>query len=420
MQYYEARTLLLSENEIAFACRNITQRVNALAREKFLSHATQLLSSSLDYQVTIHNLIGLIVPALADYSVIRILNESGKVERLEAKCGDGEKESVFYEIVTRYSRLEKVQFASSRAISEGKSILNKKITPEYLRRTSDTDEQFHLTMKLRPVSSISVPLIFDKKILGSIHLGSVTAWKTFSELDLALLEDLAGRAVMAIQRARTYDKLLRAVDLKDRIIGITRQGIEKPFSKMDQEISKLLPLTSQIDDQTLRRQIVTCVKSLLRFNEEIGAKLDEVREVTQVWSGENETERSPQHLGMLIKSAVDDKLKEAEQRQIRVDANFDSAEVIVLCNATLVERAYKDWISAVFGLMPRNSVLRLHAKREGKSFVFSTMIPLFGSIESQLSEQKGQIEFTGADVSESFIDAKTYMAVFVYSAFTLN
>ena len=49
---------------------------------RLLAEAGDVLASSLDYETTLSNVASLVVPALADWCVIDIVGEEGKVQRL--------------------------------------------------------------------------------------------------------------------------------------------------------------------------------------------------------------------------------------------------------------------------------------------------------------------------------------------------
>ena len=57
--------------------RDITEERDAEARLHFLAEAGTLLSSSLDYEATLADLAGLLVPRIADYCIVDALDEDG-------------------------------------------------------------------------------------------------------------------------------------------------------------------------------------------------------------------------------------------------------------------------------------------------------------------------------------------------------
>src|SRR5690606_18255748 len=55
----------------------------AASHSAFLSEASRLLSSSLDYETTLRRIAHLAVPTLADWCIVDVLEESGEIHRLE-------------------------------------------------------------------------------------------------------------------------------------------------------------------------------------------------------------------------------------------------------------------------------------------------------------------------------------------------
>src|SRR5690606_32576183 len=52
------------------------------SRASFLAEASHLLAASLDYEVTLDSVARLMVPAMADYCVIDLVDKDGAVRRL--------------------------------------------------------------------------------------------------------------------------------------------------------------------------------------------------------------------------------------------------------------------------------------------------------------------------------------------------
>ena len=61
--------------------RDVTEERDAEARLHFLAEAGSLLSASLDYEATLADLAGLLVPRIADYCIVDALDEDGTLRR---------------------------------------------------------------------------------------------------------------------------------------------------------------------------------------------------------------------------------------------------------------------------------------------------------------------------------------------------
>src|SRR5579884_2731442 len=77
---FNQRGQIIGASDIA---HDITERKRIQAQEQFLTEVSKVLASTLDYQETLANVSHLIVPQLADWFVVDLLNEEGRFELIE-------------------------------------------------------------------------------------------------------------------------------------------------------------------------------------------------------------------------------------------------------------------------------------------------------------------------------------------------
>ena len=81
---------------------DVTEAKTAERRERFLSQAGALLGSTLDYERTLQHVARLLVPALADWCVLDLVEEGGGLQRVALAHGDPEKRRLADELHERY------------------------------------------------------------------------------------------------------------------------------------------------------------------------------------------------------------------------------------------------------------------------------------------------------------------------------
>src|SRR4051794_38850432 len=54
----------------------------------FITRAAHVLASTLDYHTTVENILGLVVPRLADWCVATLADDNGRVYEVAARHGD--------------------------------------------------------------------------------------------------------------------------------------------------------------------------------------------------------------------------------------------------------------------------------------------------------------------------------------------
>jgi PAS domain S-box-containing protein len=181
-------TASVAHREIYASARDVTDQVREHQADQLLASASEALTSSLDYRETLRNIARLVVPALADWCAIDLVEVDDRLSRVaivgqdespgplaRALRGDPNDVPVIREVMTR-----------------GRS---------HLLSSADEDE------RLRPLgvtASMVVPLIARGRTLGAINLIAAGSGRRYDERDLALAEDLSRRAALAVDNARLF------------------------------------------------------------------------------------------------------------------------------------------------------------------------------------------------------------------------
>ena len=172
----------------------------------FLAEASEALTQSLDFTATLADLVRLAVPRLADWCSIDLL-EHGRIRNVEVANIDGTAaERVRAELRERPADMDGTTGASA-VIRSGRSELMADI-PDSVGAaepaTADLVRTLH-DLGIGPISSITAPLRAHGRTLGALTLVSAESGRRFSDGDLAVADDLARRAALAIDNARLYE-----------------------------------------------------------------------------------------------------------------------------------------------------------------------------------------------------------------------
>src|SRR5439155_19058674 len=171
--------------------------------QRFLLEASTLLGRSLDYRSTLVSVARLAVPHIADWCAIEIVEEDGTVSEVEVAHSDPNKVAMARELRDRYGPS---RGPGAEAIASGESQLVAQITDEMLVRAAQDELHLELLRDLRLCSYLCVPMLARDRVLGAITLARAESARTYTDEDLALAQNLAGRAAVAIENARLHRK----------------------------------------------------------------------------------------------------------------------------------------------------------------------------------------------------------------------
>lgn len=192
--------------EVEFAVnvfRDVTEQKDAELAQGFLLEATKVLTSSLNYRITMQRLANLVVPTLADWSSIDVL-EDGVIDQLAVAHTDPEK--------ARWARESRAANPPTLDDPNGVAAVIKTGQPQIIRDIPQSDLEASITdpvvreqiLELRLRSLMILPLRARGKTFGALSMMQAESERVYDEHDLALAEELAARAGNAIDNARLY------------------------------------------------------------------------------------------------------------------------------------------------------------------------------------------------------------------------
>jgi PAS domain S-box-containing protein len=182
----------------------------ARQRWAFLAQVSTLFASSLDYEATLARLAQIAVPTLGDLCIIDMAGPDGTIQRM----------AVAHVAAPREERLRQVQLHHPPTPGTPHPVLRVLATgqPEVLAEVSDSllaaiacnREHLQAIRDLGYKSALVVPLMASGRVLGALSAISTESPRAYGPDDLALAQEFAGRAAMAIDNARVYAAERRA------------------------------------------------------------------------------------------------------------------------------------------------------------------------------------------------------------------
>ena len=183
---------------------DVTERRKAERASAFLAEASRVLASSLDYETTLKAVARLAVPELADWCAVDLLAEGGRVQRVAVEHPDPAKIEFAHRLGERYPSNPKSEHGLSAVLRSGRPDMMSDIPEALLVAAAVNDEHLALIRELGLRSFIVVPLTAREKMLGAITLVHAESGRRYDAADLALAEELARRAAVAIDNARLF------------------------------------------------------------------------------------------------------------------------------------------------------------------------------------------------------------------------
>jgi PAS domain-containing protein len=141
-------------------------------QEHFLSEVNKVLNSSLDYQKTLTSIAKLVVPQLADWFSIDLVNTEGQFELIEVHHKDPELVQWAKALREKYPIDPGAQTGPPLVVRTGQSELYSEITDEMLEAFVRNEEELIIARQIGLTSLMYVPLAASGRTIGIISFVS--------------------------------------------------------------------------------------------------------------------------------------------------------------------------------------------------------------------------------------------------------
>jgi len=303
---------------------DVTERVRLEQGRTFLSEASNLLASSLDYQTTLEQVARLAVPGLADLCCIHIFEEDGSIQQLAMVHANSKNLRWTNELRQNYGLNLNAPRGVAFTLRTGESDLLAEISDELLVKIAQDARHLEILRQMELKSAMAVPLIAYQKVLGAISFISTGSQRRYDQTDLALVEELARRASIAIDNARLYRTAQRdrvraesANRVKDEFLAVLSHELRTPLNPI-LGWTQLLR-SRQFNHETAQQALETIERNAKLLTQLIEDLLD----VSRILQGKLSLNATTVNLVSIIEAALDTVQLSAEAKGI--DLRFEIA-----------------------------------------------------------------------------------------------
>lgn len=186
-------------------CTEIDAQKRTAEKERFLAETSNTLASSLDYETTLATVTTLAVPHLADWCSVYVVDTRRGLRQLALAHADPEKAKWARELRMRFPFDPDAQRGIANVLRTGRSELFPEISEELLADSAWDVGQVQYIRALGLTSMMIVSIAAQGIILGVILFASSEKGRSYSSADLAVAEDVAARAALAMENARLFN-----------------------------------------------------------------------------------------------------------------------------------------------------------------------------------------------------------------------
>jgi PAS domain S-box-containing protein len=284
---------------VAGIAEDITARKRAEQTTRFLADASATLASLVDYSSTLRKVARLAVPFFADWCAVDMLDGAGELRRVAVAHVDPAKVELSHELHRRYPPDPAAPRGVWEILRTGKPEITSEITDELLVSSVKDADLLGILRELGLRSYMAVPLAVRGKALGVVTFIAAESGHRYGADDLAVAEDLAHRAAVAIENARLYQELREADRRKDEFLAMLAHELRNPLAPLRNALHVLqMPGASPEVAARARGMMERQVEHLVRL-------VDDLLDVSRIMRGRVELRQEAVELSAAVARAVE-------------------------------------------------------------------------------------------------------------------
>ncbi len=266
---------------------------------RFLANASAALADLTDYESTLQKVASLAVPRFADWCAADIQEPDGSVRRLAAAHVDPEKVELVRELDRKYPSLASKMRGARQVIKTGESEWAISIPDELLVTHTQDEEHLLIVRNLGLRSYICVPLKSRSSVLGALTFVSAESGRVYREDDVRAAEDLAHRAVIAIENANLLATLKEASHRKDEFLAMLAHELRNPLAPIRNAVQIFRAKSPPSPELQWATELID------RQVSQMTRLVDDLLDVSRITRGKIELRKESVDIATVVNNAID-------------------------------------------------------------------------------------------------------------------
>ena len=325
----QQRTRAMAEAE---AARHAAEE--AKRRANFLAHASQELGASLDLGQGMRRLLDLVVPHVCDVAAVMIEKEAADFDTLSAPAGD---------------------FVPPPLASAMQVVMRD-------RRALEIRDEGGLA------ATLCHPLQVGDRVIGAFALG----YAGREPRDRDMLEEMAGRAAIALDNARLYrtlereiarsrqaeEELQHANRRKDEFLAMLSHELRNPLAPIRNAVELMRRVGSPEPRLTMARDVID------RQATQLARLVDELLDVSRISQGKIVLKKEQVELGKIVAHSVETVRPMIDAREQRLSVEVSAGPVWLLGDFARLSQVVANLLNNAAKYTPEGGRIRLAASAQ--------------------------------------------------------
>ena len=319
--------------------RDVTARNRAERTSRFLADASATLAALVDFESTLQKVASLAVPYFADWATIDLAEADGTLRRVAVAHIDPAKVQLAHELHRRFPADPQAPQGAWHILRTSKSELIPEISETILSDSVKDEELLDILRELGLQSYMGVPLKARDATIGVITFIAAESGHRYDAADLAVAEDLASRAAIAIENSQLYRELKDADARKDEFLATLAHELRNPLAPIRNalHIIRLAGSDAEAIEESrgiMERQLSQMVRLV-----------DDLLDVSRITRNKLELRKQRVELSAVIASAVETSTPLIEQAGHALSVDLPTEPILLDADPTRLSQVFSNLLN---------------------------------------------------------------------------
>lgn len=306
-------------------------------------------------QATLSRLSRLVVPHLADWCLVHRIAD-GQAERIAAEHWNPDLAPEARALAPALPLDPAARTGLSAAALGGRA----ELAAEMPAPSPAEPEDLRALRRLGARSWMTLPLRVRGKTLAVMTLAFAESTRRYADQDLALAEDLAARAAMALENALLFEEVERAVRAREDTLSIVSHDLKNPMSALLLGIQRL----ARLADASKRPQADAVLEKLERTVRGMNRLIEGLLDLARLEAGRLLLERRLEPASAVIARALEPLEPLIADRRQRLEVAAPADLPAVHCDPDRIAQVIANLVGNAVKFAPEGGTIRISAQRD--------------------------------------------------------
>ena len=344
----------------------------AAARLRVLAQATGELAESLDDEAALRRLADIMVAHMADYCVTYSHAPGGAIRRVGLSHRNPARRSLVARLAeVGVPRLED-PYGAGAVIREGRSVFAPQIPPEMLERAAQNPVHLDALRDLAPIASIVVPLRARGESVGAIAVATTAeSGRSYTEDDLLLVEELAGRVALLVHNSRLYRLAQEALRARDDVLAFVSHDLRNPLQAIVSSCSMIERSGARSAERAVEARIGRHVHAIRRCAGRMERLIQDLLDVARIDAGRLDLELEELDVAALLEQVVELHQPLAEEKGLAIVVEVDGGLPPARVDRRRLTQALSNLLDNAIKFAPAGGTVRVSGTGGGQGLTIS-------------------------------------------------